>query len=324
MRIDDVHRVLIVGAGTMGLQVGFQCAGHGYHVVLYDNAPQVLDAAMGRLQAYADRLIAGNSLTAGQCQSALARISCSGDPKTAARDVDLISESLPEDPRLKGQVFAQFTKWCPPHTIFTTNTSTLLPSQFARASGRPRRLIALHFHPPVWTSKIADVMPHKRTAPEVTALILEFARRIGQVPIPVHKEKRGYVFNSMYGALNHQALALAANGVSSVEDVDRAWMGILGVPIGPFGLMDVVGLDTLWHILNYWAKRVFFLRQFRRNADFVKGYVDRGHLGTKSGQGFYSYPAPAYERPGFVAAQSEALWQNSAGAETMPATGTHA
>ena len=307
MQRGNISRVLIVGAGTMGVQIGFQCAAHGCDVVFYDNLPQALDSVERRLRAYTDGLLSTGMVTAIQCESALSRMTCRGDPQRAAEGIDLVSESLPEDPALKGRVLAQFNTLCPPQAIFTTNTSSLLPSQFARASGRPARLIALHFHPPVWTSNIADVMPHKRTDPQVTAIVTDFARRIGQVPIHVQKERRGYVFNSMYGALNHQALALAANGVSSVEDIDRAWMGVLGVPIGPFGLMDTVGLDTLWHILDYWARRVFVLRQFRRNADFVKKYVDRGHLGTKTAHGFYTYPDPLYKRPGFVSTASGSL-----------------
>ena len=104
----------------------------------------------------------------------------------------------------------------------------------------------------------------------------------------------------MFSAVNREALALAANGVATVEDIDRAWMGIMKMPIGPFGMMDLVGLDTVWHISQYWARRAFFMRQLKKNADFVKPYVDRGWLGMKSGRGFYTYPNPAFQQPGFV------------------------
>jgi 3-hydroxybutyryl-CoA dehydrogenase len=301
MQIDEVRRVLIVGSGTMGQQIGFQCAGHGVDVVLYDIAQPALDSAKERIEGYADGLVSDGVITAETRDSALARISSTTDPKLAGADADLISESVPEDPKLKGRVLRAFDAICPPRTIFTTNTSTLLPSQFAKATGRPERVVALHFHQPrVWVNNIADVMAHQRTAPEVTELVVDFAKRIGQVPIRLRREHNGYVFNAMYAGLNREALRMAERGIASTEDVDRAWMRVTQAPAGPFGALDVVGLDTAWKITDYWARRLFFFRQLRRNANFLKAYVDRGELGVKSGKGFYSYPNPAYERPDFI------------------------
>ena len=142
-------------------------------------------------------------------------------------------------------------------------------------------------------------MPLPGTARETTALLWAFARKTGQTPILVRKESPGYVFNATYNSINREAITLAANEVASVEDVDRAWMGIFKVPIGPFGTLDGVGLDTVWHISDYWAGRTGDA-QMRRNADFLKGYLDRGCLGIKSGEGFYRYPSPAYGRADFV------------------------
>jgi len=217
----------------------------------------------------------------------------------AAAEVDLVSESVPEDPELKGRVLGQFNELCPQRTIFTTNSSTLLPSMFAAATGRPDRFAALHFHIPVWSSNVVDVMPHPGTSAETTELLLAFARRIGQIPIRLRKENFGYVFNALYTAINREALTLVTNGIASVEDVDRAWIGIMKMPIGPFGMLDGVGLDTVWHITDYWARQLGD-PQIRANADFVRTYLDRGRLGVKSGAGFYDYPDPAYAAPGFL------------------------
>jgi 3-hydroxybutyryl-CoA dehydrogenase len=299
MQIEDVQRVAIVGAGTMGQQIGFQCAGHGYDVVIYDVDASAIEAASRRIDAYAEGLENGGVITAEVRASALARITLTSNLAAAAADADLLSEAVPEDPDLKGRVLAQFNAACPPRTIFMTNTSTLLPSQFAQASGRGERLLALHFHLPVWVNNLVDVMPHAGTAPEVTQLVLAFARRIGQLPIELRREHNGYVFNSMYSALNSAAITLAQQGVATIEDIDRSWMHITKAPIGPLGALDAVGLDTVWSITDYWARRLDD-QQLRANAAFLKAYVDRGDLGVKSGRGFYTYPDPAYAQPGFI------------------------
>jgi 3-hydroxybutyryl-CoA dehydrogenase len=299
VNIGELRRVLIVGSGTMGLQIGLQCATHGYEVVLYDVDPAALAAGQARIAGYAWDLVSAGLIDDDERDLALERITATSDPAVAAVDVDLVSESVPEDPALKGYVLGQFNALCPARAVFTTNTSTLLPSMFAAATGRPDRFAALHFHTPVWSSNVVDVMAHPGTAPETTELLLDFARRIGQVPILVRKESYGYVFNAMYNAINREAMTLAANRVALVEDVDRAWMGVLKMPIGPFGMLDVVGLDTVWHITDYWA-RTTGDAQLSTNAAFLRTYLDRGCLGVKSGEGFYRYPDPAYARPGFL------------------------
>jgi 3-hydroxybutyryl-CoA dehydrogenase len=299
MQIDDVRRVAIVGAGTMGQQIGFQCAGHGYDVVMYDADPAALEAARERIDTYARDLESGGAITSELRDSAQARITLTNDVAAAAQHADLLSEAVPEDPDLKGHVLAQFNAACPPRTIFMTNTSTLVPSQFAEASGRADRLLALHFHLPVWINNLADVMPHPGTAAGVTQLVLAFARRIGQLPVELHREHNGYVFNSMYSALNSAAITLAQQGVASIEDIDRSWMHITKARVGPLGALDAVGLDTVWTITDYWARQLAD-PQLRANAAFLKEYVDRGALGVKAGRGFYTYPDPAYARPGFT------------------------
>jgi 3-hydroxybutyryl-CoA dehydrogenase len=301
MRADEVRKVLVIGSGTMGLQIGLQAATHGCDVILYDADPAALDGAAERLRAYGEAPVAAGSIDSDALERALARIECAFDPAAAAAEVDFVSEAVPEDPVLKGRVLAQFNELCPERAVFTTNTSTLLPSMFADATGRPDRFAALHFHTPVWLSNVVDVMPHPGTSAETTEFLTAFARRIGQVPILVRKETIGYVFNALFSAMIREAITLVANGIAVVQDVDRAWMGIMKMPIGPFGMLDGIGLDTVWHITDYWARQTGD-QQLRANADFLQGYLDRGRLGIKSGQGFYQYPHPAYEVPGFVEA----------------------
>lgn len=298
MKIDDVRRVLIIGAGTMGQQIGFVCAMHGYEVVFYDINQEILDKSMKRIEKLGSFFVGMARITQEELTEILGRISGSTDPAEASRDVDFVNESVPEDPELKGKVFAQFNDLCPEHTVFTTNTSMLVPSMFAQRTGRPEKFAALHFHD-VRISNVVDIMPHPGTSQETIDLIHAFAKSIGQIAIMLHKENNGYVFNTMLSSLFMSALTLAARDVASIEDIDRSWMGVMHTPIGPFGIMDQVGLKTVWTITDYWAKALKD-KQGQANAAFVKQYVEKGLLGAKTKQGFYSYPDPVYAREGFL------------------------
>ena len=298
MKVEDIKKVVIAGVGTMGQQIGAQCAIHGLEVVLYDIDHDILAKAFERIKKLLKSFTTSNRITQKEADAAIRRIRGTTNIGEAAANADLISESVPEDPELKGKVFSQFNALCPDHTIFATNTSTLLPSMFAQDTGRPERLVAIHFHD-VRATDIVDVMAHAGTAKETLNVAIEFAIKIGQVPLVLKKESPGYIFNSMLTALFDAAQTLAANGVTSIEEIDRAWMGVLRTPIGPFGLMDSIGIDTVWKAKEYWANKLND-EQNKKNADFLKEYISKGHLGQKSGQGFYSYPEPAYRNPGFV------------------------
>ena len=268
MKIDEVKRILTIGAGTMGHQIGFLCAMNGYDVVVYDVAPDIFEATRKRLAQLADRFVKSGRLPAAEIAAVLDRITFTNDAKAAAAEVDIVTESVPEDPDLKSRVFAQFNRLCPARTVFTTNTSTLVPSMFAAASGRPDRFLAFHFHDILLTD-VVDVMPHPGTSPESVALVRAFAERLQQTVIVLERENFGYVFNAMLSDLFKSALTLASNGVAAVEDIDRAWMGVLRSAVGPFGMMDKVGLDTEWKINDYWAKATSDA-QLAANAAFLK------------------------------------------------------
>ncbi|MEW5735782.1 MAG: 3-hydroxyacyl-CoA dehydrogenase [Thermodesulfobacteriota bacterium] len=298
MKVEDIRKILILGAGTMGHQIGFVCAASGYDVVLYDIRQEGLDKAMEKVAKLARRFVAAGRLDQQRADAAIARMSCTTDPKEAARDADLVSESVPEDPGLKGKIFAQMNELCPARTVFTTNTSTLVPSMFAAATGRPDRLVALHFHD-VSLTNVVDIMPHPGTSAEVLGLVEEFARKIGQVAIVLNKENPGYVFNAMLSEWFRSAQTLASKGVADPMDIDRAWMGVMNAPIGPFGVMDTVGLDTVWTITDFWARKLGD-SQSAKNAAFMKNFVDQGRLGMKSGKGVYEYPHPLWAHPDFL------------------------
>ncbi|MCP4718998.1 MAG: 3-hydroxyacyl-CoA dehydrogenase, partial [Desulfobacteraceae bacterium] len=249
---NKIEKVLILGAGTMGLQIGLQCAAWGFDVTIYDAFDQALDRAKKKLNRLADSLAVNKRVSQEQAAAAPGRIHFSSNPKAAGREADLINESVPEDPKLKQAVFAQFNEICPDHTIFTTNSSTLVPSMIAEATGRPDRFAALHFHDLLLTN-VVDIMPHPGTSKQTLEYIRGFCRAIDQFPIELKKEQHGYVFNTMLSELLGSALTLASKEVASVEDIDRAWMGIMKTFVGPFGIMDSIGLETVYKVTDYWA-----------------------------------------------------------------------
>jgi 3-hydroxybutyryl-CoA dehydrogenase len=298
MKVDDIKKVLIVGAGTMGQQIATVCIMHGLAVNLYDVKKEFLDNGMEKIDRLLDFFVKHRRITEQEKLAAYKRITAYEVLEKAGADVDLVSESIPEDPKLKGQVFSQLNKICEEPTVFTTNTSTLLPSMFAADTGRPERFAALHFHD-VRVTTIVDVMPHPGTSPETIALVRDFAIRIGQTPIMMDRESVGYVFNFMLVNLFESALTLASNGVASIEDIDRSWMGVTRMVTGPFGLMDSIGLQTVWKVNDFWARATKDPQKIR-NTEFVKKYVDQGFMGVKSKKGFYEYPNPKYQKPDFI------------------------
>ncbi|MGO9118743.1 MAG: 3-hydroxyacyl-CoA dehydrogenase NAD-binding domain-containing protein [Desulfomonilaceae bacterium] len=304
MKVDDIRKILVVGTGTMGQKIALQCARSGYEVVAYDAFPKSLENAQVKIPAFAAELVAQQKMTPEASEAALSRISYTSLPEDGA-DADLLSESVLEDPDLKAKVFAQFHQICQPKTVFTTNTSTLVPSMWAEATGRPTQFAALHFLDP-FEANLVDVMPHPGTSPEIVELLAAFAKRIKQVPLVLKKEYPGYVSNAIFGAMNSMAIKLVfEDKVVSVDDVDRAVMIHFGMRVGIFGILDHVGLDTVWHIMQKDAKTSGDPGAQQFADQFKRDYIDKGWLGKKSGRGFYTYPDPEFERPEFLGGDPE-------------------
>jgi 3-hydroxybutyryl-CoA dehydrogenase len=226
--------------------------------------------------------------------SILTRIKFTTNPQEAVEEADIISESVTENPAIKEKVWKQFGELAPAKTIFTTNTSYLLPSQFATHSGRPEKFCAFHFHD-VFTARVVDIMPHPGTHPDLIPLLFDFGKKLNQVPVLVKKESPGYIFNFMLMALIGAAGRLKTKEIGSIEHIDKSWMVNFNMPMGPFGILDNIGLDTAWHVTKD--------REDHASKDFaalLKMYVDQGKLGEKSGEGFYRYPNPAYKDVDFL------------------------
>lgn len=294
LQIKDIKKVLVLGAGTLGLRVGLQSAISGFETTIYDIDEGAFKSAIKIQEGILKMLIRNGKLSEVDAEQAKARLTFTTDPEAAADDADFLNESVTEHLPLKQKVWAQFGELCPEKTLFTSNTSYLLPSQIAESTGRPARFSCFHFHD-VFYANVVDVMPHEGTDPWVTDLLMELGRVLWQTPVFVKKENTGYIFNYMLMALIGAAGSLRTMDVGSIEDIDRSWMGNFKMDMGPFGVLDTVGLDTAWHITSSQPDK-----KSQSFAALLKTYIDEGKLGVKTGEGFYSYPNPRYKDEGFV------------------------
>lgn len=292
--VDDIQNILVVGAGTLGLRIALRCALDGYNVTMYDiNEPQLataLDMQAYLTKSYLDRGI----IDADMVARSKGKLRVSNNLAEACQGVDLVSESVIENIDIKKSFYDDLAKHLAKDVIVTTNTSYLMPSDLVEHMSQPDHFCALHFHD-VFTQTVVDVMPHPGTAIWVNDLLMEFGRRINQIPVFIKKESPGYIFNSMLMAILGQAGSLAVNDVGSIQDIDRSFMGNFKTDAGPFGIMDQVGLDTALHIIGARSDR-----KSVEFAAFLKQYVDQGKLGFKTGEGFYTYPGPEFTQPEFL------------------------
>ncbi|WP_027184944.1 3-hydroxyacyl-CoA dehydrogenase NAD-binding domain-containing protein [Desulfovibrio inopinatus] len=284
----DVKKILIVGAGCIGTQVAALCALRGFETSVLDTVQSQLSLSKDNIAAIFDNIIARKEISQDMAAAANSRLTFFDNMELAATNVDVVIESVPESLDLKKEVFSDLNRYCKRETIFTTNTSDLPPSLIAPALQRPEQFAAFHFHAPLLGADVVDIMPHPGTAPEVIILLRKLANDLEQTIIELNTERPGYLFNNMLNALNRAALELAIDNVAPPETIDKAWTKIMHTPIGPFGILDKVGLDTAHRIAQMGAEH-FQDSALWRIVDFLGGYVGRGHLGVKTGQGFYSY-----------------------------------
>lgn len=300
MNIDDIKRVFILGSGTMGVQIGIQSAMNGYDVSIFIRNPAKNEIVWEDIRKRTDWIVRREVINREEADQMLKRIYTTNDPADAAKDADFLSESVPEIPSLKKELYEKFNKLCPEKTIFTTNTSTLLPSMLAESTGRPEKFLAFHCNNPVFITKTVDIMRHPGTSQEILDITVEFSRRIGLIPIILEKEQPGYIINTLLGGLMGRALELVANGVATPQQVDKCWISNMKVGIGIFGIMDSNGLDVGWEMREKYALTSGD-KQAKAIYDYLKtNFIDKGHLGRKTGQGFYKYPNPEYKDPDFL------------------------
>lgn len=279
-----ISSVSVLGAGVLGSQIAFQAAIKGFPVTVYDIDDDALTTARSRFDKLAAtyvKSVAG--VDADATKAALDRLTPTTDLAAAAQS-DLVIEAVPEILDLKRETYEKLGKLAPTKTIFASNSSTLLPSDLKGFTGRPDRFLHLHFANMIWLHNTAEVMGSPDTDPKVYAEVVEFAKAIGMVPIELHKEKSGYVLNSLLVPFLRAGLELVAGGYADPGDVDETWRVGTGAPAGPCQIWDVVGMRTGYNIMAAGDDE-----EKQLAAWLKKNYIDKGKLGLESGEGFYKY-----------------------------------
>lgn len=280
-----IKNVTVLGTGVLGAQIAFQTAFSGFNVTAYD----IDDAALAKAEkfiAYLESRYRGDVATANDASIAAARsrLKFTTDLAAAVAEADLVIEAVPERIEIKREVYGKLAKVAKADTIFVSNSSTLLPSAMADATGRPEKFLALHFANEIWKHNVAEVMGHPGTSPAIYNQIVDFARQIGMVPIQIQKEQPGYVLNSLLVPFLLAAGDLLVKDIASPEDIDATWKIATGSPLGPVQILDIVGLTTAYNIAaTVYGADAPFPKLLKEN------YIDKGKLGVSTGEGFYKH-----------------------------------
>jgi 3-hydroxyacyl-CoA dehydrogenase len=296
----DYRKITVAGSGVLGSQIAFQTAFNGFEVTVYDINDEALERAKERIEGLKPRYQEDLGATKEDVEAAYGRMSFNSDLKQAVAEADLVIEAIPEVVQIKTDFYKQLGAAAPQKTVFVTNSSTLLPSQFAEATGRPGQFLALHFANEIWKNNTAEIMKHPGTDESVFGDVIAFAKAIGMVALPLQKEQPGYILNSLLVPLLEAAQLLLVKEVADVETIDKTWMVATGAPLGPFAILDVVGINTAYNIGLAKAKATGN-EHYQKVADLLKSaYIDKGKLGRETGEGFYTYPNPSFLNSDFL------------------------
>ena len=312
-----LQNVVVAGGGVLGSQIAFQSAYCGFTVTIWlrsegsigrtqpklDHLKEVYEETIKRMATpegqtpanWARGIADYDTFDQNEClkkvQSAYDGIKLELDMKKAVEDADLVIESMAENVNDKIAFYKQLAPLLPEKTIVVTNSSTLLPSKFAKYTGRADKYLSLHFANSIWKNNTAEIMSQSKTDQKNFDAIMQFAKEIRMIPIPVLKEKSGYLLNSMLVPFLFSGMDLYVNGISDPESIDKAWVLGTGSPKGPFRILDTVGIKTAYNIVEMYVKIPSFLApfNFKGMEKMLKKMIDEGKLGMSSGEGFYKY-----------------------------------
>lgn len=312
-----MKNIVIMGGGVLGSQIAFQTAFCDYNVTVWLRSEGSIERTKAKLELVKNSYMDAINLMAmpegksfnnwcrgiadadnfnkdeliNKVMGLSDKIKLELDMKKALEDADLVIESMAEDFEAKKDLYLKMVPLLPEKTIVVTNSSTMLPSKLAKYTGRPDKFLALHFANSIWKNNTAEVMVQPKTEEKYFNEVMEFAKGIRMIALPLKKEKSGYLLNSMLIPLLFSGLDLYVNGVSDFESIDKAWLLGTGAPKGPFQILDTVGLETAYNIVEMYLKIPSFLApyNFKGMAKVLKEYIDAGKLGKVSGEGFYKY-----------------------------------
>ena len=281
-----VQTITVIGAGIMGRGIAHAAALGGYRTILEDLLPNALRRAGTEIRANLDKAVELNKVTAADADAAFRRLEYAGSVEEAAREADLVIEAVPEEMESKIEIFTLLDKICRPTTILASNTSSLSVTEIASVTYRAKKCLGMHFFNPVHKMKLLEVVRALETDEETLATAVEVGKRMGK-EVVVIKESPGFITSRINAMIGNEAFHMLQEGIASAADIDKALKLGLNHPMGPFELVDLVGLDTRLSILEYLQKS---LGEKYRPAPLLVQYVKAGRLGRKSGRGVFEYP----------------------------------
>jgi len=282
----EIRTVAVIGAGIMGRGIAHASALGGYRTILEDILPATLRKAETEIRSNLDKAIELGKVTKDAADEALTRLEYASSVEQAAREADLVIEAVPEEMESKIEIFTLLDKVCRPTTILASNTSSLSVTEIASVTYRAPKCVGMHFFNPVHKMKLLEVVRALDTTEDTLAAAVEVGTRMGK-EVVVIKESPGFITSRINAMIGNEAFYMLQEGVASAQDIDKALKLGLNHPMGPFEMIDLVGLDTRLHILEYLHKS---LGEKFRPAPLLVQYVKAGRLGRKAGRGVYDYP----------------------------------
>jgi len=306
----DFQHICVVGAGFLGTQIGLQCAAHGYQTTLVDLSAAAREKSQQVVTDELNRRIAEGLHDASESSAVQARLAYHDDLEQGVSSADLVIEAIPERLDLKRALFAKLDALTDSNTILATNSSSIKISAIESATERLDKVLNMHFYGMIWDRPMVELMRGSATSDATIQAVYRCAQRIGVTPLVVDLESTGFIFNRVWRAIKRETLHLVNDGVTSHENVDRAWMIFTGMKLGPFALMDRIGLDVICDIENVYYRE----SSLERDAPppILTDRVARGDLGCKTGKGFYTYPNPAFEDPQWLKGEVYPLMESPA------------
>lgn len=280
-----IRKLVIVGSGVMGRGIAYVGATGGFHVTLVDVNPAALESAKKEIHSIFEKGVRYQKISEIDSEAAKSKLSYSSNLEEVAAQADLIIEAVPERSEIKKSVFETIEKYAQEHCYFATNTSTMSPTEIGSYSKRPEKTIAMHFFNPVQKMPLVEIVCGLETSDETVAVIKEVAEKMRKETVVIN-EFPGFVTSRMSCLVGNEAFYMLQEGVGTPEEIDKAIKLGLNYPMGPFELVDLVGLDTRLNNLKYLHEK---LGEKYRPAPLLEQYVKAGRLGRKSGKGVYDY-----------------------------------